>query len=131
MPRVYLGVRARPSLCIGREGLPASEASNWFRLASIATMLTQHKPSEGHRRFGLAMMAARMDENEPFQASKWSGLASMATMLTQHKTSEGLRRFGLATMTAWMDENEPFQASKWFQLASMIHGHNVDSTQTF
>ena len=85
-------------------------------LASMATNLTQNKPSEGFRRFGLAKMTARMDEPTPFQASKWFQLACMATMLTPNKPSEAFRRFGLATMTAWMDGPTPIQASKsWFR----------------
>ena len=76
-------------------------------LASMATNLTQNKPSEGFRRFGLAKMTARMDGPTPFQASKWFQLACMATMLTPNKPSEAFRRFGLATMTAWMYEQRP------------------------
>ena len=67
------------------------QASNWFPLASMTTMLTQNKPSEGFRRFGLVMTKAWTDENKPFQASKWFRLASKATMLTQNKPSEGFR----------------------------------------
>ena len=41
------------------------------KLASMATMVTQNKPSEGFRRVGLARMNAQMDGPTPFQASKW------------------------------------------------------------
>ena len=70
------------------DGPTPIQASNWFPLASMATMLTQNKRSEGFRRFGLAMMTACMDGPTPFQASKWFRLASVATMLTQNKFSE-------------------------------------------
>ena len=98
-------------------------------LASMATKLTQNKPSEGFRRFGLAKMTARMDENKPFQASKWFRLASMATMLTQHNPSEAFSRFGFGHNDNM--DGRAHTLSSLEMVSTGMHGHNVDSEQTF
>ena len=88
--------------------------------------------AEGHlfiHPFGFARMAARMDENKPFQASKWFRLASMATMLTQHKPSEAFSRFGFGHNDNM--DGRAHTLSSLQMVSTGIHDHNVDSEQTF
>ena len=79
------------------------QASKWFRLASKATMLTQNKPSEGFRRFGLATMTAWMDGPTSF------------------RFPQGLRRFDLTPNVGHRCQSTPpCNGSRVFVHASML-----------